>query len=363
MKPRAKYHAALAAAITLLVVAVMKMNAGPEMIIEGKPVSYWVRALGSQTSSVHAYDVLVRAGPKVLPALVEELPRTRGFTADLHTRVATSSSRLRWLTGEPVSWTQVRGVLIIAIGDIAGRHLYSEQDAPALELAMAAVEKELPSDANETRAYLRTLGRFGFRAEHAVPKVVDLLRTGGADSSLLFSSLSEIGPGRFAPEIVQAATNYVSVGAPYMKVSAVRVIGSCGSEGEIAVPVLLNALKGPDEELQQTALIALARIGQVPSELKPRLHAWIDNGGRLEQAAAVAMFRLDPEDATALAIIRTRLHPSVDEALRRSMLKQVGGLGAVAKMFEPELRHLAAGTNYDSAMARHILHQLAAPSR
>lgn len=376
MKARARKRIVWILAIIFALAAAaffsMRYDALSQKQIEGKPFAQWVRDLGRISTTEHAQAVLVKQGPAAIPMLLDAIKSTRGISARLETRLTGLVRKRGKSFGEPVYWELARGQLLGVISDIGFRNQFATDPPVELNLAVQSLVDELTNSSESPRGQTTLpwrLGQFGPIAKPALPAIIKLLREGNSDTRVLHA-VANIGAPEYWRDIIAAATNKLSVEKLrtdkqfQSQRAAIRVVGTLGTNATSVVPQLVELLdenSSYQQEIKESALIALAQIGSVPPELKPRLNEIMAEGTRVSSAAAAAMLRIDPTEPTALAIVRSRLHPAVDPYTREPVVEIVSGNPFLTRLMEPQLLNLASRTNMASAQqARFALKQMRA---
>ncbi len=122
--------------------------------------------------------------------------------------------------------------------------------------------------------------------------------------------------------------------------TAVAVVSIDPTQAEVAVPVVLAALK--DKAVQDPAVVfrALERLGPAAKSAAPALRALLEDpaaSARSGDDVALALAKVDPTSDAAVAYLRKGL--KVEETRLRS-LAALEKLGAAAKAAVPELTEL-----------------------
>ena len=322
--------------------------------IEGRPLAAWVQDLGDHGDFLKAHATLTRQGPEIIPGLLLYLPETERLSSRLQDYAAGTRMGRR-LSIIPYNARMVRFGLLKITAEIALQAQYSEKWTTEFRMAVDALMRDFegnPSDRN-TAAFL--LGHFGEHAKRALPELVDMCRTNYARPEVLHA-LAQIGPDRYAPEVIAVATNFISSIDLRMRISAMQALGACGSNAVSCVPLLLPLLKSGEGRRAEVVLSALAQIGGIPSEVRPQLEKFVADGSSV---AALALLRIDSNAPTARAIVQSRLHPLVESDLHTDMVARVARIPEIARLFEPELTKLAAKTNVPTSdIARFALKKI-----
>lgn len=194
----------------------------PESVVNGRPISSWVKDLtsGKSEQMVPAINALMRAGPEARPAV---------------------PALVRILTGEP-SFTQLLAVLVLArIGPDAVPELRKALDSKS------AKGRELAA---------RALGVIGDPS--AVSGLVARLKE-DKDDNVRRSAATALRQMSARPALpaLRAALDDAD---PEVRVEAAWAVWHIGNEAR-GVPVLTRALKEKDEDLLTRALSALRDMG------------------------------------------------------------------------------------------------------
>jgi hypothetical protein len=351
------FRIAVIVAIVMACVLIILRGSGPERQIEGKALSDWVQMLGDSEVRQRAHQTLAAQGPDLIPELLRQIKRTRGFSARAENKALAVGRSWRLNVSQPLQWTAIRAELFMVISEIGMTQRFSTNSPPELKIAVDAMTKEFLAGGANGRLYAVLLGRFGNHAQSALPALMGVLRFDPTNAAV-FAAISEIGPGLFSPEVVSLATNNILSGNEFLIHTSIRAIGRCGPSAAPAVPYLVKALDARSGADSRQALTALAEIGVIPTELKPRLQKIMELGSPDAGEAALAMLRIDPASGLALGIVRTRLDARVESNLHDRVVSIVAFTPALAALFEPELQKLASRTNTTSALARYALAQL-----
>ena len=106
----------------------------------------------------------------------------------------------------------------------------------------------------------RALGRFGGRAEPAIPALLRSFKNLDWESVAAANfTLRAIGP-----RALEALIRNLSDRDPQIQLRTIRAIGLFGAEARAAIPALSEAAKHPDIDVQEAALAALQELGAVP---------------------------------------------------------------------------------------------------
>ena len=100
--------------------------------------------------------------------------------------------------------------------------------------------------------------KLGPAADGAVPALIDLLAEDNQrTSAAVIVALTEIGSEDVVERLVQTLG---SGGTSASRISAARALGALGQKAELAVPALLRAAEGNDQELRREARKALVSV-------------------------------------------------------------------------------------------------------
>jgi hypothetical protein len=196
-------------------VAVIYLTQPRELVYDGKPVSYWVRGLGSKhvTHNEASNKAFHHIGTNALPVLIKML-RTKDSEVKL------------WL-----------------------RHLYDKQSLVRHHFTVA--------EADRISAFLG-FSELGPLAKPAVPALIDLL----ADEEIsedAARALAAIGCEAVEP-LISALTNRNQK----IRLGAIAALGGVGSNARQAVPALTRCLGDEQSTIRLAAAEALKKINPEP---------------------------------------------------------------------------------------------------
>jgi HEAT repeat protein len=196
-------------------------------------------------------------------------------------------------------------------------------------------------DANVRIWCAQELWRIGPYARGAVPALLSAMQNGDLRAITALRALAIIGPGAYTNEVLQAMQNGLRSKDREVRWAAIDSLSGLTDTAAPAVPALVKIMNGDDPQLAETALRTLARIGHLPKELKPKLEELIGAENAFRRAgAAVALLRIEPDDARAISVVRECLDSNRSPNVRSSTLYLLSGIGRDAKPFESELRRL-----------------------
>jgi hypothetical protein len=335
-----------AVTIAAFMVIVYRSNAPgpPETLVEGRPISDWINELGKVQGWDNARTVLSRQTPIIIPNLLKAHSQTRSISTRFTTKLM-RVQRAQPNFDKAASVEMIRGNLLLVISDIGKRYRYSTDFDPELQAAARAVVEEVKNDSR----CAKLLGEFGQKAASVRSQLIEMVREGKTDPALL-GCIAKLGPAEYSAELARIATNQISP-------ESIELLGACGEAARPAIPLLTSLLDEQVEWCRSKALVALARIGQPPAQLKPRFVEWMDTR-QYSTAAAVLMLQIDQNNATASNIVSSRLHPLSGED-HLPMIELVAEAPTVAILFEPQLEKLAGKTNEQTChLARQTLRRI-----
>jgi hypothetical protein len=337
-----------------------------ETIVQGKPLSAWVRDLGNPnlaaTNRTHAREVLMQQAPTLIPELLHS--RSSSALAPFE-KLFDKFGRLTGIAGQPFNPSIARSELLFVISGIADKNNVAFERRPEFQTCVEELLRQLKSDPAYANGYFMVIGAFGVNATNALPTLVASLPTTFSftnfPQAMLLNAIAEIGPGPYSQQIIPAATNLLLSSSNHTFI-ALRALGSCGTNAKPFIPHIVQVLETRQDHAH-TALRALAQIGQLPNELKPLLTQWMERGAGSAGPAAVAMLQIDPKEITALNIMQARLHPLAGGD-HNEMIDLLSRVPSVAKLVVPDLKKLANKTNVPTSyLARQTLRQIAAELR
>lgn len=343
-------------AIALLASTALWTRRQSELVIDHRPVGYWIDAL-DHDGNREANNKLLHAGPTALPPLIAALQDQKGIGAKLRGMIAKGGQPVHWWLGKIIPPEVARREIEMMISEIANQQRVGP-DGPEIRAAVESLTREINKDPRNATRNIVLLSQFGEHAQNAVPTLIDFVRSNcpPKTAQLVLYAFSEIGSATSGLQVATFATSFLTSTNPAVRFCAIKAIGGCGPAGKISTQALMTALNGDWAEQSRLYAATLALIGEVPAELKPRLAEQLEHSSG---PAAVAMLEIDPKEPTALNIVQSRLHPLAGND-HTEMIQLVSRVPTVARLFIPELQKLARKTNAPtSVLARQTLRRLA----
>ena len=202
-----------------------------------------------------------------------------------------------------------------------------------------------------------------------VPDLIPMLADGDFPASMhIIAVLGSMGDraSNAVPALIQVITNAQRMepasamftnAQPMQRSLAVFSLGFIGAPARAAVPVLIEALKGPDVTLRSTTLQALARIGDTPGEVVPTLTALArDSDTGIRAHARLALWNRDRQN--------TNLYEEIIATIRSSLNLELAAtfrvLGTNAAPFAVELER-AMASKFDDQEVKWIMRSIRNP--
>jgi HEAT repeat protein len=265
-----------------------------EEFYQGRPVSYWRRAILSedpktQLTTAQAFE---EGGAQTVPVLIELLRADVG--ADWNV------AKVRWTAA---NYLGKLGTQAQAAGPALVRAC-KDDDAGVRKVAIAALPA-VGADAHEAvpglRDLLSTSDRlyatqalrfFGPAALPALSALVPLLTD--ADAEVRWQAawtLGRIGPA--AREAVPALKDALKDPEDKVREHAAEALGDIGPEARNAVPALIQTLNDSNAGVRRDAVRSLGQIGPAAKEALPAINRLLkDDSPRVREAAGTAVKRI-----------------------------------------------------------------------
>jgi HEAT repeat protein len=212
--------------------------------------------------------------------------------------------------------------------------------APALIRVLRDESATLP----ERSATLETLARIGPAHRHAVPAIIEVLKS-PADSSAGASGMRELAAealtlvGPAAAEAVPALMRSAREPEERLRRKSVEALGAMGPGAEIAVPLLAEAMVLDESAAaRDAAAAALAAVGE--PALPVLTHLLSDEDSEARRRAASALARMGTRAKPALKPLQTALaddHPEVRIEAADALWKITADAGLVLPALVKEL--------------------------
>ena len=242
----------------------------------------------------HAARALGRIGNdkgKVLPALLKRLEdespliRIAAIEAlgNLGSRAGAATANLIKVIDDRDEEILVREYAITAVARVA---------PAAPEVTARLVDAVADSNARISEAAVAALVEIRSHVEQAggVSTLIDQLQGGDTERRLTAArALADLGPYA-RPAVPALADTLKSEGNdPGLRVAAARALGMIGPAAEPALPALNDALRSANAELNDTALVAMQRIGPQTHTIPALMEALKDSDLGVRGSAAVSI--------------------------------------------------------------------------
>lgn len=296
--------------LVILVIAVAAVFLDPTLVLwgyikrepffNGRPVSYWNKALQNQDSAMQAEATqkLKDGGPAAAPilvALLTEKTSTGWASATVRVQVADLLGQMGQQEGGVKA-------LVVALGDedphvrkVAATSLRTL--APASREAIPKLAATLAAGDAASIEAARALCEFRAEASPAIPELLAALKA--KDSVLRWNAaktLGKIGPSAkdTVPALIAAFTDEDAE----VREHAAEALGDIGPDAKDGVPELIKLLKDPAPKVRKDAARSLGKIGPSAKSAVPALKPLLkDEDVRVRDLTAQALRILDPEYA------------------------------------------------------------------
>ena len=229
----------LASAILMGLLATLTQNRANQeestgLLIRGRPVAAWVADVNIETGLLDpdpALDVLVSAGPKVLPHLAEIL-------------------RHNLSTNQQAKAADVMGVIA-----------YRNRGAPELLAVVPALADGTKSRALRVRRFsIQGLAAIENAASNSIPELI--CSTVDEDGSVRMCAAEALGRiGIATPDAEQALKNCLSDSSGDVQVTAIQALYQIGKPATNALPVLIQLTTNETVGARCFAVQTLGRVG------------------------------------------------------------------------------------------------------
>jgi HEAT repeat protein len=363
-----KQRAILVGCVALVCFLIFEFVRSPRsrLIIEGEPVEVWIRQLASDTWREHAKRALISAGLPVLPHVARAFEKADSFPHRAQSKLHNFNDTTAQMVNAPFPWERIRADLAEVMGAVGSNYRFTHgvNAGPApvqLQIAVDGLTRGLQDTNSESReGFAQELWRIGPHAQSAVPALLLALQNKDLRETKVFGALGNIGPGPYTNEVLHALGKGLRAKDPAIVLSAIEALSGMSDSAASAVPALVQLMEDSDDRIANAALRTMARIGHLPSQVKPKLEKLITLPDEFRRAgAAVALLRIEPGNAKALTLVRECLETTKPANLRSSTVYLLGGMGREAKIFENDLRQLEHDRDGNVAgFARDILNTL-----
>ena len=269
-----------------------------EPFYEGRPGSYWRKAIVSQDPAEQSKaEQAIRAGRAAAAPLLAEM--LRGPAGN-----DWSAAQVRWKSAE----------LLGAIGPPARPHAelalidaLDDEDPHVRKVVAQAIESvgvEDPRcvprliemlDGPHSVAAARTLARFGPQAREAVPALIRLLDHEVVE--VRWNAARTLGKIRMpALAAVPHLIEQLKDPATPVREHAAEALGDIGPEAKAGIPALIAALGDEDTRVRRDAARALGFMGPEARQAIPQIEKLLqDPAEMVREAAATALRSIDPQ--------------------------------------------------------------------
>jgi HEAT repeat protein len=225
---------------------------------------------------------------------------------------------------------------------------------PAVPALLIALEKE--KDSGVRYRIMRSLGRIGLPAAKAVLQLKAIVGGGASESDRFYAFDALINIHLPGPELVAFASGQLNDKSPDVRGRALQLLARAGKDAIPAVDQLIKSLSDQEDRwqavapdaanripLRADAAYVLGRIGPAAAAAVPHLSKLMINDEEVavRTAAAVALIRINPQDATGMAFLNSLLTDEKrDNPSKCAAAQALGGLGPMAKDSLPALTKL-----------------------
>ena len=218
---------------------------------------------------------------------------------------------------------------------------YGKESLPSVSQLITLLDD--PDD-DVRAASIQALGVHGPTAQQAIPKLIEIV----SDVEYVKWRQSEIS--RQEAQIGRG----MSAGGPSFpnpaheaRENAVEALGRIGSDGEIVVPLLINALDS--RELRKKAIMALGRYRKEATSAVPLLSEFLEDGdGTTSSLAEMALILINPDETNAVVRLIDYAKKDEGNTSQYFALAALELLGREAVSSIPFLQELVETTKYES---------------
>lgn len=205
---------------------------------------------------------------------------------------------------------------------------------PSVALAVPAMRAILRSTNESGRVWAaQAVWATGPAASEAIPELITLARDFNSPGAIQGLGLM----GASASNAVPILTSIAMDDRNERRALAITALGQIGAAARSAAPALASLLESTNESLRIGATRTIASTGFTPDESVPMLTAMRQSSNTLHaQFATLALWNRDRQNV----VLQTDLRAALQSDKRVAMLGALGGLGADAAPFVPEIKLL-----------------------
>lgn len=340
-----------------------------EPMHQGKSVTFWIQSLtNNPPRREEATEALKRIGLPAVPYLVAAFERKETAWRRIYSKLSQiAPPAATKLLPEPFPWEAIRTAVADTLGYIGMSQRFSDglgdgPTTPQLQRAVRSLARGLSDADGSVRSFsAQALAYIGPNARDSVPELVKLFDRGNSHERIMVcQAFGTIGPSPSGHDVVEALLRGLAAPDRNLNISAMDALGNIGSQAAPAIPLLVARLADGEDRTRMASVRALARIGNLPKDLRPKLLPFLDatNDGT-RAGAAIALAGLDPSDKKAISVVKDCLAAEKPPNLRSSTVHLMIGMGPSAVPFRPELEELVNDSDENvSRFARKALGQI-----
>ena len=304
----------------------------PKPLVSGKSVAYWLDSLpaGGMNGLLPAENPLVRAGPEIVPSLIDSIDRSYAQRDFIGRYGGILPPFLRkYLPKQRPSGAEIRQTAAFRLGLLGSA---ASNSVPTL---VALLGK--PSNYIEDKGrVIQALGFIGAPAKQAVPVLVQNLDDKN-EWIRMTSASSLLQIGIVPPEAIPALKRNLSDPGHMAALMAVALLAAQQSPEALSRVELMLTKKG-DGNTQAHAAAALAFVKDAPNELKVILTRMMDEDDpSVRQGAAIGLAK--PHAENLGRIIEVLLEGLQKGQFQIRCAQALGEIGPGAVAARPELEH------------------------
>ena len=359
--------------VALVVVGILAFRTLREPSHEGKTVTEWMQEYETNSHS-SAREALLELGSEAIPFIKRGLENRQGAVEGLY-----SNAWRRLPAGAqeslpaPDSGDDISDRTLIKMAGVIGRRLAAleRQGEPVggpdiatlVPFLVEELEKPLPQSgydsrpANKRRAVIYTLGYIGAKSRPAVPALTKIaISAENRDRTAALQALRSIGSDTDEPVIPLLQMLRDTQVNHRVRIFAASALAKFGPLSKPAVPLFTEwAQQKDDADFRRLGSQGLVTIGHYPFKTRAALKSLLkeadiadlppeENWARI--AVAVAVWRIEPDNALAARVVEDYLHRGSDaesaHPWRVSTIHNLGECGPDMRHALPLLRDLGA---------------------